>query len=424
MRVIHLSTYDIEGGAGRAAYRLHKGLQGLNVHSRMLVQYKTSHDSTITGSQGLPGIAVNKLSTYLDLLPLKFYPNRQQTPWGVSWTPNNTKEALARLAPELVHLHWICCGFVPLTAQRNINRPLVWTMHDSWAFTGGCNIPGECMRYCDSCGACPQLGSKSNYDLSHWEWKRKAKLWQGLNLTIVAPSQWMGDCAKASSLFREVRVEVIPNGLDLSRFKPINKGIARELLGLPQDKKLILFGATIIGDPNKGLHQLKKALHVVAEGWDGKAELLVFGDSQPVDLSDIKLPLHSLGRLHDDISLALVYSAADVMCVPSMQESFGQTASEAMACGTPVVAFASTGLLDIVAHEKTGYLAHPFDTGDFAYGIDWVLSDDIRREQLSLTAREKMEKEFSMEKVARRHADLYEEIIAAVPSSSCLNKDS
>ncbi|ABQ27933.1 glycosyltransferase family 4 protein [Geotalea uraniireducens] len=411
MRIAHISTYDIEGGAGRAAYRLHKGLQSIDVNSRMLVQYKTSQDSTVTGSQGLPGIAINKLCTYLDLLPLKFYPNRQQSSWGVSWAPSNIHGSIEGIAPDLVHLHWICCGFVPVTALRKFNRPLVWTMHDSWAFTGGCNLPGKCMRYCNSCGACPQLGSKRDYDLTRWEWNLKAKSWQGLNLTIVAPSHWMGDCVKASSLFREARVEVIPNGLDLSRYKQVNKGVARELLGLPQDKKLILFGATIVGDHNKGFHHLKSALQVVADGWSEKAELLVFGASQPADLSDIPLPVHCLGKLHDDISLTLAYAAADVMCVPSMQESFGQTASEAMACGTPVVAFASTGLLDIVVHEQTGYLAHSFDTNDFARGIDWVLADDTRRERLCRMSREKVEKEFAMDGVAKRYADLYQEII-------------
>jgi len=209
-----------------------------------------------------------------------------------------------------------------------------------------------------------------------------------------------------------MRIEVIPHGLDLTRFKPLGKHMARELLSLPQDKKLILSGA-IINDKNKGFQFLKPALRELAEsGWVDRAELIVFGSSKPVNPPDFRLKTLYVGYLHDDVSLRLLYAAADVMIVPSIQEAFGQTASEAMACGTPVVAFGATGLKDIVEHQHNGYLAKPFRTDDLACGIAWVLENKDRHQVLSHHARQKAECEFNQELQARRYLALYEELLA------------
>ena len=241
---------------------------------------------------------------------------------------------------------------------------------------------------------------------------RKRTSWKNLDLTIVTPSSWLGECAKESSLFSQTRVEVIPNGIDLNRFKPIDKNIARDILCLPKDKRLILFGTmSAINDQNKGFYLLKKAFKRFFSKEYKDIELVIFGSSKPKDEDDLGFKTHYLGHLNDEISLAVVYSAADVMIVPSIQEAFGQTASESLACGTPVVAFGNTGLSDIVEHQKNGYLAKPFDTGDLACGIKWVLEDDKRWKKLSENAREKVVNEFDIIRVAKRYTDLYKEIL-------------
>ena len=379
----------------------------------MQVQLKTGQGEHVIGRQGLPGIAAHKLRTYLDLLPLKFYRGYRGTPWGVSWLPSGLGGRLKESSPDLVHLHWGCCGFVPLTAVADIRQPVVWTMHDSWVFTGGCNIPGDCLRYREGCGCCPQLGSASRQDLSNWELRRKARVWRHTELTMVAPSRWMAECARSSSLLRGTRIEVIPNGLDLGRYRPINKGTARDLLGLPRGKKLVLFGATVVADRNKGFQLLRRAVAGMDSDWRDRVNMVVFGASSPSDLEGTGVTLHDLGRLHDDVSLQLAYGAADVICVPSLQESFGQTATEAMACATPVVAFAATGLLDIVDHGVNGYLATPYDCEDLAAGLKWALGGEVDPLALGRAAREKAEREFSMEIVARKHLALYRELLAS-----------
>jgi glycosyltransferase involved in cell wall biosynthesis len=294
---------------------------------------------------------------------------------------------------------------------RKFNRPIVWTLHDSWAFTGGCHVPFDCTRYRENCGVCPVLGSASEKDLSRWTWNRKARAWRDLDLTVVTPSRWLAECARSSSLFRDARVEVIPNGLDTETFQPLDKTSSRTLLGLPQDKKIILFGAVRgLSDPNKGFHLLTPALQEVAKG-SKDALAVVFGSSGYAGMPDLGMPVTFLGRIDDDHSLAKIYSAADVFVAPSKQENLPNTVMEAMACGTPCVAFHQGGVPDLVDHAVSGYLAQPFDTEDFARGIEWILGDDDRRAELSDQARRKIVAEFSLANVSERYATIYRELL-------------
>ncbi len=409
MKVIHLSTSDADGGAARAAYRLHQGLKSESIISEMLVRAKASTDKAVIAEKSL----LTKLGPTLNRWPLWKYPQRERTMFSSQFSMDAIAPAVNRLQPDIVHLHWICNGFLQIETLAKLKKPLVWTLHDMWPFTGGCHYAQECDHYIGSCGACPQLKSDKNWDLSHWVWQRKARAWKDLNLTIVAPSRWLAECAHSSYLFKDFRVEVIPHGLDLEKYKPIDKEVARKLLNLPQDRRLVLFGASpgTTGDKRKGLYLLQPAIQNLSQsGWQDKLELVVFGGSKPENPIDLGFRTHYLGQFHDDISLALVYSVADVMIVPSIQEAFGQTASESLACGTPVVAFAATGLKDIVEHQQDGYLANPFEIEDLAQGIAWVLEDGDRYQKLRFNAREKAEREFNLELQARRYLSLFTEI--------------
>ncbi|MEH2223542.1 glycosyltransferase family 4 protein [Nostoc sp.] len=423
MKILHISTHDINGGAARAAYRLHTGLQDIGLQSQMLVQEKYSNDKTVIAPKIrlFQGIAKAKLT--VESLPLKLYRQKKNTPFFTQWLPDRVIPKVAQINPDIINLHWISGGFMQIETFAKLKRPLVWTLHDMWGFTGGCHVTGECDRYKISCGACPQLNSGNEWDLSRWVWQRKVKAWKNLNLTLVSPSSWLAQCARSSSLFQNLRIEVIPHGLDTQKYRPINQHFAREALNLPQDKKLILFGAIeATSDRNKGFHLLQPALQELSKsGWKDDLEVVIFGASQPENPPDLGFKTHYLGHLHDAISLATVYSAADVMLVPSLQESFGQTASESFACGTPVVAFNATGLKDIVDHQQNGYLAKPYEVEDFAKGITWVLENEQRLQKLSFYAREKAEQEFTLELQARRYSALFEEILMIADKSSLSN---
>lgn len=410
MNVLHLSTSDIDGGAARAAYRLHQGLREQRVSSQLLVRAKTSLDSNVLADKS----GLTKLGPPLNSLPLRRYRQRSRAMFSPQWFPDAIAPKVKQLNPDIVHLHWVCNGFLQIETLAKLNKPLVWTVHDLWPLAGGCHYPHDCDRYQKSCGKCPQLVSQREQDLSREVWQRKAKAWRDLDLTLVAPSQWVADCARASSLFQTTRVEIIPHGLDLAQFRPIEKTCARDLLHLPNDRQIVLFGASsgVMDDSRKGFQFLRAALQQLGSSeWRDRLMIAIFGISEPQPPIDLGIPSRYLGRLSDDLTLALAYSSADVMVVPSMQETFGQTASEALACGTPVVAFQATGLKDVVAHQKDGYLAQPFRVEDLVQGIQWVLEDSNRHQNLQVAAHDKAKREFSVELQAQRHLSLYKRIL-------------
>lgn len=410
--VLLLNTFDTSGGAARAIHRIHRGLRRTGVNSRMLVRRRDSNDPTVLGSPTRAHTGFAILRKHLDSVPLAIYPNRLDPLFSLAWVPDRIDSRVRSLDPDLVHLCWVNKGYMRLETLRSFDRPIVWTMEDMWPFTGGCHYSGDCGGYRDSCGSCPQLGSGRDWDLSRWVWGRKHRAWNDIDLTVVAPSTWLADRACESSLLGDRRIEVIPNSLDVDRFKPLDQSVARKSWNLPQDPRIVLFGAIDVDDPRKGFHHLRTAVDEFGGfGVDEDIELAVFGSSQPEDEWQFDYRTHYLGYLHDDVSLALAYSAADVMVVPSIEEAFGQTGSEALACGTPVAAFDGTGLSDVVDHRETGYLADPFDPIDLATGIEWIIEDDDRLEALSQRARAKAESNFALDVVAEQYAELYDVVI-------------
>lgn len=413
MKPLILNTSDIEGGAARAAYRLHKGLQSIGLDSQMLVQIKSSDDHTVIGPQIKIQKVFSMIRPTLDALPLGLYQKRNDVLFSPAILPNNMATKVAGLDPDIINLHWVASGFLKPKTLKHFNKPLIWTLHDMWPFTGGCHYDERCGCFQESCGKCSILKSSKNKDLSRWIWRRKQNAWKDVDITIVTPSHWLADCAKNSSLFHDYRIEVIPNGLDLNRFKPFDKQTAREILVLPQDKKLILFGAVnSTSDKRKGFQHLQLAMKKIEmNGWGNDFEVVVFGSSEPINSLELGLKIHYLGHLPGDIALSLLYAAADVMVVPSTQENLANTVMESLSCGTPCVAFNIGGMPDMIEHKHTGYLASPFNAEDLAKGIIWVLEDDERWKVLSLQARRKVEKEFDIQTVAKKYADLYENIV-------------
>jgi len=416
MKVLHISYSDLSGGAARATYRLHTGLRTRGVVSKMLVLDKVSDDPDVIAPTSNLGKGWSKISRYVEALPVKLLKTENHSLISPAWIGSNILKRQTAFEPDIIQLHWIGHELLRVEDISKFRPPIVWRLPDMWAFAGGEHYVQDCTRY--------QLGYLKNnrpkgeggFDLNRWVWNRKLRAWKDIsNLTIVTPSSWLAKCASSSYLFKDRRVEVIHNGLDPEQYKPIDKPLARELMKLPQDKQLILFGALgATSDRRKGFHLLQPALQCLSQsGLRGNEniEIVVFGSSQPENAIDLGFKSHYLGYLHDDISLALVYSAADVMLVPSIQEGFGQTASESLACGTPVVCFDSTGLKDIVDHQKNGYRAKCFSCEDLANGIAWVLQDEQRWQSLSRRAREKVEQEFTLEIQARRYLKLYQEVL-------------
>lgn len=410
MKILIVNTYDISGGAARAAYRLHKALQSIGVESQMLVQTKTSADITVVGPKTNVQRSISSLRLRLDAFPLKYYKNKTMTLFSPAWLPfSHIIKKINESDADVVHLHWITHGMMRIEDLAKIKKPIVWSLHDMWAFTGGCHYASDCGKFANHCETCPALGSKRRNDLSHRVFTRKVKAFSKIPyLTVVGLSRWLADCAKNSTLLAEKNIVNLPNPIDTHIFKPLKKKIARDLLDLPQDKKLVLFGADgATTDLRKGFAELSTATHLIKSTG---VELLLFGSGHPVNSPDLGFPAHYLGHIPGDLSLRILYSAADVMVVPSLQENLSNAIMESLACGTPVVAFDVGGNNDMIDHKKNGYLATPHDPKSLAEGIDLVLNYHSPRD-LSLNARLKVMETFEATLVARQYVELYEDVL-------------
>jgi glycosyltransferase involved in cell wall biosynthesis len=411
MKVLQLTMHD-NSGAGKAALRLHQGLRNERIDSTVLVTQRLTDVPNVKlpnyNSRALKFIASAGMIRAIERMGV----NKDDT-FSIDLTPSFLNSDIHKLSPDLINLHWIGWEFIQIEYLQKINVPIVWTLHDMWAFTGGCHYSGECDRYTSNCGSCPQLHSSKERDLSRWVWQRKARAWKNLQMTIVTPSRWLAKCARASALFQDLRIEVIPNGIDTHRYRPLDKQQARNLLGLPLDVRIVLFGAvSATSAPRKGFKYLEQALQKLSqESLTEPIELVIFGASQPLNPPNLGFKVNYLGRLNDDISLALLYAAADVFVAPSIEDNLPNTLLESLACGTPCVSFDIGGMSDPIEHQHNGYLAKPFEIDDLMRGIAWVLADAERYRQLSERARQKVLAEFDSQLQAQRYINLYQESI-------------
>jgi glycosyltransferase involved in cell wall biosynthesis len=429
LKILHVNAFDITGGAARAAYRIHRSLvehgaaHGLMPQMRVVSQL--SVDPTVIGGPPTSQSPIwRRLKPRLAHHARRGFRTGNPTFHSVAWPSTGLGAELQQLhhqgQADLVHLHWLGDGTISIEEIGRLPMPLVWTLHDQWAFCGAEHytsppLPGETAssdeRFAAGYSTASRPAHESGPDLNRRTWLRKRRAWRK-PIHIVCPSHWLADCARRSTLMGDWSITVIPNPIDLNVWATCDQGHARALLGLPASRPLVLFGA--MGgstDPRKGADLLLEALQRLRSQVAGtplaQLELVVFGQSRPAQPPDLGFPIHYSGHLHDDLSLRLLYAAADVMVVPSRQEAFGQTASEAHACGTPVVAFATGGLVDIVDHHITGALAEPFDPLSLAAAIRWVLEDPQRRRQLGAAARQRAERLWDPARVAGLYAEVY-----------------
>jgi len=410
MRALLLSG-DAIGGAARATLRLHNALtSNSGINSTMIVRQKINDDWRITQPyESRLANACGQILPLIDRLPVRFQHCAQAMPRSPAWVSAICARKLNQSDADVINLHWICSGFLSIEEIGKITKPVVWTLHDMWAFCGAEHLASDDLQARWRVGYCAnnRPTNESGIDVDRWVWRRKQKAWLK-PMQIITPSAWLADCVRSSVLMRNWDVTVIPNVLDTSKFKPIPKAVAREVLGLPLEGKLIIFGA-IRGTqlPYKGWDLLQSALAIVSKKLPG-AQALIFGQGEPKYPPSLGMPLHWMGHVHDDATLALLYSAADVVVVPSRQENLPQLGTEAHACGCPVVAFNVTGLKDVVKHSVTGYLAEPYSIDDLANGIEWVLADDERHLQLSAHARERAVRLWSREVVVPQYQAVYQ----------------
>ncbi|MCF3648739.1 glycosyltransferase family 4 protein [Synoicihabitans lomoniglobus] len=407
MRILHLSAYDELGGAAKAAFRLHCALVDAGEESLMLVRQKDSNRADVMGPNGwLQRVATKSQRRAERLLVLP----RAVEEFSVGSLADGLVKRVRALRPDVVHVHWVSHGFLRLETLAELDVPIVWTMHDMWAFTGGCHYAGDCERYRVGCGSCPILETKSESDASRKGVERRRKMGDLSKIRYVAPSQWIAQCASQSAVLTGADVRVIPNTVGVREFSSVDKLQARRRLRLPEEGRLVLAGAMAIesGD-RKGAEDLQQALRLLARMTfkEGVPQVVIFGTPNRRRLQRNGLTVHELGYVKGERAMSDLYAAADVFTAPSKQDNLPNTVMEAMAAGTPVVACRVGGIPDMIDDEVNGLLVAPGDVTGLAEAVARLLNDEPMRLSMGGAAREKVERCYSREVVTAAYRALY-----------------
>ncbi len=412
MKVAHFNTFDSGGGAAKATLRLHRALLQANFDSTLCVAYKATDSPRVVRLRNIRTRLYRFIDAYV-LRALKpstvFFPDLLGTP------PAAFGEHIKHT--RIIHLHWVA-NFLASRQIRQLHErtraPVVWTLLDMSPLTGGCHYAWECPRYMASCGRCPQLQSNFEHDLSRWTWRQKHKNFQRVPITMVAPTVWIAERAKRSSLFRDTRIVTIPVPIDDMLFHPADQAALRDKWQMSIDTKLIFLGAGSLINDRKGMRYMLEALNLLktrlGSSSDLQISLLVAGSLKTIQQLDWPFPIRALGYL-DDLALAAAYQCADIFVCPSIEDAGPMMIPEAMMCGTPVVAFDSGGAPDLIETMRNGYRAKYKDASDLADGIYRLLAEP-NPAVLRANAHARATQRHAASVVAAQYMDLYDSLVS------------
>ena len=414
MRVLIVNTSERTGGAAVAANRLMKALINHGVKAKMLVRDKESDSLTVVG---LPKSLMLHWRFLWERLVI-FVRSRFSKKHLFEIDLANTGSDITRFPEfqeaDVLHLHWINQGMLSLGNIRKIlqsGKPVVWTMHDIWPATAICHLTLGCRSFTTVCKSCRLLPGGSS--LAQSVWRKKQRLFEDSNIHFVACSHWLEQEAKSSALLRGQKISCIPNPIDTHIYKKGNKEEARQRLGLPLDKKLILFASQRVTNENKGMSYLVEACRQLDNltKCQTRCEVVVLGGHAEEVVDQLPMKTHPLGYVNDENRIVDVYNAADVFVLPSLSENLPNTIMEAMACGVPCVAFKVGGIPEEIDHLKNGYVATYRDAVDLAKGIAWILQE-ANYESLSQHAVQKVTQNYSQQSVAVKYLEVYQQAMA------------
>ncbi len=409
------------GGAAVASLRLFKALNKNGVDVKMLVQ-----DGSNTTASNITVLAKSFIDKKLSFARfaqerLLFLRQEKNKELRYAFSPANVGIDISKhpdvQEADIIHINWINQGFLSLKSLESLfqlGKPIVWTLHDMWVFTGGCHYAGYCHGFLENCGNCPQLKSPDRNDISSVQFYSKLNIYKRRNLSIVTCSKWLKSLASESSLLRDKTIKSIPNPLDTTVFKPLDKKACRISENLPTNKKLILFGAANVNDTRKGMSFLIEALQLFKQRYADYApqiELVIFGKVNPATLETIPFEKHLLNYVSGTDRLINIYNAADLFVLPSLQDNLPNTVAEAMGCGVPVVAFKTGGVPEMIDHLKNGYLAEAKNASDLANGMFQVLFE-VSGMKYGENAREKALTSYSEEVVVAEYLKVYNDALS------------
>jgi glycosyltransferase involved in cell wall biosynthesis len=434
MKILIVNTSERTGGAAVAANRLMKALNNYGAKAMMLVRDKDTDTLTVSELPQSPRLRWQFLWERLCIFIKLRFSRKHLFEVDIANAGSDITRLREFQEADIIHLHWINQGMLSLSGIRKILRsgkPVVWTMHDIWPATAICHVTLDCRSFTTQCRHCRLLpGKGSSHDLAASVWQKKQRMLEGENIYYVACSRWLESEAKKSALLKGQKITSIPNPIDTHIYKRGEKSEARKRLGLPLDKKLILFASQRVTTENKGMSYLIEACRLINSQFTidnsqlgmvilgGHAEELTSqlsarpeGALSSERIVNCQLSTYPLGYVNDEKRIVDVYQAVDVFVLPSLSENLPNTIMEAMACGVPCVGFKVGGIPEEIDHQKNGYVAAYRDAEDLARGIRWILTE-ADYESLSQSAVEKVVRNYSQQSVAMKYLEVYQQAMA------------
>ncbi len=418
MRVLFVNTSELIGGAAIAASRLLRALNRHGIEAELLVRDKQTDNPRVISLPKSPALPLKFVAERADIFVRNGFSSKGLFAIDTGAFGTDITRLPEFQRADIVHLHWINQGMLSLKDVGRLlasGKPVVWTMHDMWPFTGICHQAGDCTKWRTGCNCCPLLRHQGAKDLSARVFSRKAALYQKGHITFVGCSDWLTDLARHAPLLAKQRVVSIPNPIDTTRYTPSGRQEARRRLGLPADKFLLLFVAYKVTDPNKGIGYLREALAKLAARHPevaGSWGLAAVGRNAESLKDTVAIPVYASEYISSPDTMIDYYRAADVLVMPTLMDNLPNTIMEAMACGTPCVGFRIGGLPQMITHEENGYLANYKDAHDFAACLyRYFAATD--RAAFAATARQKAVAAYSEQAVAHRFYEIYEGLLQA-----------
>ena len=423
MKILLLNYHDSGGGAANAAERLLSALRQYNIDVTIGVVKKTKYNNDVILLKKLSFFdrykylrivrkIFEKSASFIKDMYMKntsnpiLHSTNKKTLIDINYINNSDC--------DLVHLHWINFDMISIEDIAKINKPIVWTIHDSWVFCGAEHYPNileNDIRFIEGYNKKNKPKTTLDPDICRKTWERKRKSWKNIKINFISPSNYEKECFNKSALFRNSKSNciVIPNIIPENIFRSIDKQMLKELYQIPSDKKIIGFGAAdmVIGKKSiKGEYLLLDALKKIQN--KSEYHLVIFGDNNNLLFNELQMPTFSTGFISNPYILAGIYNLCDVFVCPSLLENLPNVCIESQFCGVPVAAFNTGGIPDIIEHKKTGYLAQCFNTEDLYNGILYCIDN---HDELSRNALIKAQKDFNNKDIIQKHIDLYNTVL-------------
>ncbi len=413
MNILFLNTSESFGGAAIAAKRLMDALNKNQIDTTLFVRDKSTTNSNVVAVKQSYRIAYNFIRERLTIWKTNFFTRKNLFAVSLANTGFDITTQPEFVNADIIHIHWINQGFISLKVIEKIidsGKPIVWTMHDMWPITGICHHARDCEKYMTECKNCPFLRRSKQKDLAYSIFKKKQQLYKKANITFVGCSLWLTDLASHSTLTKHKEVISIPNPLNTDLYKPQDKAEVRRELNLPQDLKLILFGAARSTDKRKGIDYFISACKLLKKEIGDNIGIVLYGKDSEKIKDEFNFPTYSLGYIKEEQELINLYSAVDIFAIPSLEENLPNSIIEAMSCGTPTIGFNIGGIPQIIDHLHNGYVANYKSAKDFSQGLKWLLSNNNNNE-LGVESRRKILTSYSEKEIAQQYIALYNRII-------------